>query len=248
MVLIMALKYDTVYAIVTKNWQVQDQFSLFNAGLGGKDVGLTQGLKGDAHTLEFTTSGTKGTQTPRLLIRGSNDYADTEFYSGPKGAELLRFMIQGSTGNIFWSNGGALRNDQGGSIELGDRGIPYLDFSNDPTSDYDARLILLGDDKLAFVGSNLGIDNYNPTAKLDVNGEIATREGNSFTSNHSNFANVSLGWKGDQARIRVAGDGPGGLNGLSILDKGNYTLLKIDEERGVLNVSSDYGTICIGKC
>ena len=46
LLLIMAFKYETVYAIVTKNWQTQDQFSLFNAGFGGMDVGITQQLKG----------------------------------------------------------------------------------------------------------------------------------------------------------------------------------------------------------
>ncbi|HRO65769.1 MAG TPA: hypothetical protein PKU78_06105, partial [Candidatus Dojkabacteria bacterium] len=136
----------------------------------------------------------------------------------------------------------------GGSIELGDRGTPYLDFSNDTSSDYDARLILVGDDALSFTGTRVGIDNYYPTAKLDVNGDIATRGGASISTNNNNLAGVGIGWSGDQATIRMGGDGPGAKNGLSIREVGNTTLLKVDESAGVLNLTSDYGTICIGKC
>lgn len=246
--LVMAFKYETVYAIVTKNWQTQDQFSLFNAGFGGMDVGITQQLKGGPHTLEFTTADSKNIQTPRIVLRGASDYPDTEFYSGPRGSELLRFIIRGSSGNVSWSTGGVLANDQGGSLELGDRGTPYLDFSNDPGSDYDARLILVGDDSLSFTGTRVGIDNYNPTAKLDVNGDIATRGGAPISSNNNNLAGVGLGWIGDQARIRVGGDGPGAKNGLTIQEVGNVNLLRVDEVGGVLNMTSDYGAICIGKC
>ena len=248
LLLTMAFKYETVYAIVTKNWQIQDQFSLFNAGLGGMDVSVTQGLKGSSHTMEFTTADARGIQTPRMVLKGASDTPDIEFYSGPRGTELLRLMIQGSNGNILWSNGGVLRNDQGGSIELGDKGTPYLDFSNDPSSDYDARLMLLGDDALSISGTRLGIDNHNPQAKLDVNGDIATRGGGQIGSNNNNLAGVGIGWIGDQARIRVGGDGPGAKNGLTIQEVGNVNLLKVDEVGGVLNMTSDYGTICIGKC
>ena len=248
LLLTMAFKYETVYAIVTKNWQIQDQFSLFNAGLGGMDVSLTQGLKGGIHSMELTTADTKNLQSSRIVLKGATDYPDTEFYSGPRGAELLRLMISGSSGNVSWSNGGVLRNDQGGSIELGDKGTPYLDFSNDPSSDYDARLILLGDDALSISGTRLGIDNHSPQAKLDVNGDIATRGGGQIGSNNNNLAGVGLGWIGDQSRIRVGGDGDREKNGLTIQEVGNVNLLKVDEVGGVLKMTSEYGTICIGKC
>lgn len=245
---LISLNYDKVFAAVTKNWQIQDQFSLFNAGLGGLDVGMTQGLIGGANTLEFTTADSKNLQTSRMVIRGASDTPNIEFYSGPRGAELLRLMIEGPKGNINWGEGGVLRPDQGGSVELGSKGTPYLDFSNDTSSDYDARLILLGDDALSFVGTRVGIDNYNPTARLDVNGDIATRGGASISSNNNNLAGVGLGWMGDQARIRVGGDGPGAKNGLSIQEVGNVTLLRIDEAGGTTKLTSDYGAICIGKC
>ena len=240
--------YSHVLAAVTKNWQVQDQFSLFNAGLGGTDVSVTQGLLGGKNTMELTTADATGIQASRLVLRGGTNTPDAEFYSGPRGAEVLRFLIKGSNGNILWGSNGTLANDQGASIELGGKGTPYLDFKNDPNTDYDARLILVGDDAISFAGTRVGVDNYNPLAKLDVNGDIATRGGNPISSNNNNLAGVALGWMGDQARIRVGGDGPGAKNGLSIQEVGNYTLLKIDEVGGVLNLTSDYGTICIGRC
>lgn len=240
--------HEQVWAAVTKNWQVQDRFSLFNAGVSGTDVGVTQGLLGGVNTMELTSADSKGFQSTRMLLRGATDYADTEFYSGPRGGEILRMLIKGTNGSIIWGKSGTLANDQGGSIELGGLGTPYLDFKNDPNSDFDARLVLASDDALSFVGTNVGIDNYNPTAKLDVNGEIATRNSSPINSNNNNLAGVGIGWIGDQARIRTGGDGPGGKNGLAIQEVGDTTLLKIDEVGGVLNLTSDYSTICIGKC
>ncbi len=63
----------------------------------------------------------------------------------------------GSYRTLTWGNypnsRGSLTADQGASIELGGSGTtPYIDFSNDMSSDYDARIILLGDDELAFQG------------------------------------------------------------------------------------------------
>jgi len=44
--------------------------------------------------------------------------------------------------SISWGNTGALLNtDQGASIELRGTGVPYFDFSNDATTDFDMRSI-----------------------------------------------------------------------------------------------------------
>ena len=46
-------------------------------------------------------------------------------------------------GNLAWGDSkGLLSPDQGASIELGGTGSPYIDFSNDAATDYDARIIL----------------------------------------------------------------------------------------------------------
>ena len=50
---------------------------------------------------------------------------------------------------------GKLTSDQGASIELGGSGTPYIDFSNDMTSDYDVRIRLIDDHTLAVEGGVL---------------------------------------------------------------------------------------------
>lgn len=69
-----------------------------------------------------------------------------------------------------WGISGELTDDHGASIELGGTGTPYIDFSNDATSDYDMRIILTGDDGLNIAGGNFGIGVPNPTAKLAIGG------------------------------------------------------------------------------
>ena len=49
---------------------------------------------------------------------------------------------------------------------------PYIDFSNDDTSDYDMRLMLNGDDKLSITGGKVGIGTTEPDVELEVNGDI----------------------------------------------------------------------------
>jgi len=56
-------------------------------------------------------------------------------------------------GAIAWGNAGAvLSADQGASIELRGTGLPFIDFSNDASTDYDMRMILRGDDLLHIYG------------------------------------------------------------------------------------------------
>lgn len=70
----------------------------------------------------------------------------TTYYPSPYGS--YRELTWGN----FPNTRGYLKADQGSSIELGGSGTPYIDFSNDMVSDYDARLTLLGDNELAFQG------------------------------------------------------------------------------------------------
>ena len=71
-----------------------------NAGLGGQDVGITQGQIGLSHTMELTTADSDGDQATRLLFRGDNDPADVEFYRGARGSESLTLFIEGVNGRI----------------------------------------------------------------------------------------------------------------------------------------------------
>ncbi|KAA1244075.1 hypothetical protein [Aquimarina sp. RZ0] len=75
-----------------------------------------------------------------------------------------------STGqSINWGNTGALLNtDQGASIELRGTGVPYFDFSNDATTDYDMRLILRDNNTLGVSGGNLAVDGTIKTKEVEV--------------------------------------------------------------------------------
>ena len=53
---------------------------------------------------------------------------------------------------------------------------PYIDFSNDDTSDYDMRLMLNGDDKLSITGGKVGIGTSSPGAKLEINAQDSSEQ------------------------------------------------------------------------
>ena len=58
---------------------------------------------------------------------------------------------------------------------VGDQKFPYIDFSNDNVTDFDARVILTDDDSLYVEGANVGINVTQPEAKLDVGGNVLVR-------------------------------------------------------------------------
>lgn len=62
-------------------------------------------------------------------------------------------------GDVKWGTAGSgLYTDQGGNIELrGSSKTPYIDFSNDTTSDNDARIILDGNDSLTISGATVNV-------------------------------------------------------------------------------------------
>jgi len=81
-------------------------------------------------------------------------------------------------------------------------GTPYIDFTNDGVSDFDARIRLTANDSLAIEGANVGIGPTNPANRLSVAGGNADFAGN-----------VGVGTTSPQAKLDVRGDirlGPSG--------------------------------------
>jgi len=92
----------------------------------------------------------------RMILRG-NDLLSIE------GGNLQ------TSNNLVWGSAGArLQTDQGASIELRGTGVPYFDFSNDATTDYDMRLILTDNNTLSVTGGNLAVNGAVITKEVEV--------------------------------------------------------------------------------
>lgn len=80
------------------------------------------------------------------LVMADETLTITTYYPSPYGSyrELQWGNIPNSRGRLL--------ADQGASIELGGSGTPFIDFSNDMSIDFDARIILKGNNELFFDG------------------------------------------------------------------------------------------------
>ncbi|MEO0555937.1 MAG: hypothetical protein AAF149_22235 [Bacteroidota bacterium] len=140
----------------------------------------------------------------RIRVGGSGNGAGSGFdIQGPGNASLLRVKGNGNvligkssqtddaykldvegkvktSSEIHWGNtGAALTRNQGAAIELRGSGTPFIDFSNDTSTDYDARFILRANDRVEFAGANLLIGKStqsNTSYKLDVAGKVRADE------------------------------------------------------------------------
>lgn len=80
-----------------------------------------------------------------------------------------------NSSKVRWGNArGLLTYDQGASMELGGSGTPYIDFSNDNSTDFDIRIRLIGDDALEIEGGNVGIGTASPGARLSLGNSVQT--------------------------------------------------------------------------
>ncbi len=72
-------------------------------------------------------------------------------------------------GGIRWGTAGAsLGTGQGANMELRGTGTPYIDFSNDATTDYDARLILKTNNRLTLEGAEFNVLNTVSAKRIKV--------------------------------------------------------------------------------
>lgn len=67
---------------------------------GGSEIGITQAQLGGTATMELTTKDGGSGQATRILLRGNNNDADIEFYTGARGQESQTMIIGGGTGNV----------------------------------------------------------------------------------------------------------------------------------------------------
>jgi len=113
----------------------------------------------------------KTNNTSRIYIK-NNGYVGINT-SNP--SSIFQVNMSG-TNNLF-----RIDNDNNIGMELRSEttgGTPFIDFANDGSSDYDARIILSGDDELNITGADLGIYGaLKPNGDAGTSGQILTSQG-----------------------------------------------------------------------
>ncbi|MFW5658942.1 MAG: tail fiber domain-containing protein, partial [Bacteroidota bacterium] len=155
--------------------------SRFNIGTdGGGDAWMSLSAGLQSYAIGIDNNDADKFKISRYFEPGINDYLTID-NTGRMGvgtnSPLQRLHVQGSTymtdrlsvgvdtptGQVEFRNGGQsiyFNDDPGNpSIELRDRdnnnGTPFIDFSNDASSDFDMRLILAGNDQMNIDGGTL---------------------------------------------------------------------------------------------
>jgi hypothetical protein len=113
----------------------------------------------------------KTNNSPRVYIK-NNGFVGINT-SNP--SSIFQVNMTG-TNNLF-----RIDNDNNIGIELRSEttgGTPFIDFANDGSSDYDARIILSGDDDIKVTGADFGIDGaFKVNGDPGSSGQILTSQG-----------------------------------------------------------------------
>ena len=159
-----------VFFVVLLSIGVGTASALITITLAGNVI-ITDDLTVDTDTLTVDSINDKvgiGTTSPTSALHitaGGSDFSPNE-----NGIQLTGFDIGGNAGIELTTHGG----------------IPFIDFHNDTDgSDYDARIILRGDDALAIRGANVGIDTNDPQAKLHVEGNVLANGNFTYFNNQT---------------------------------------------------------------
>ncbi|MBN2729263.1 MAG: hypothetical protein JXR53_08565 [Bacteroidales bacterium] len=198
-----------------------------NLYLEDHSMGAGDGNIGGSISFSGPYNGGGGAQRRHIAIAGvqettESDYIGMAFYthnstvSTGNMQESMRLSYRGWLGVGTPSPGGKLevnmanndnffqvRDDNNIGVEMRSgtsAGTPYFDFSNDATSDYDARLRLTGDDYLAIEGSRLGIGTTTPTEMLQVAGNANATgyitAGTASTGSITRYGSQTIKWEG----------------------------------------------------
>jgi len=174
----------------------------------GPEAGIMIGSNNDGHELNVVGGDPDGlTMGGQIRLggagRGDGDVNVIQFKQN--GSEVMRVKDGGNVGigttapqnqlhvantpgggAVGLSDGIHIGGDAGGTshIEMVDNGgVPYIDLSNDNAADFDARIILRGDDALSIEGTNVGVGRTPATNRLEVEGDASKTTSGSWAMN-----------------------------------------------------------------
>ena len=163
------------------NTAAWDHLSFYHSGanayydVGGAENGLIIRVDGSGGAGYPAVS---YTEVMRLMPSGNVGIGTTN------PAFLLDVSGSARTGSV--SNGSVvIGNDGNAFIEMRENdsaGTPYIDFVNDPSTDFDFRIILNGDDSFSLLGGSVGIGTQTPTALLNLAAGSVSNAPLKFTS------------------------------------------------------------------
>jgi len=167
------------------------------ASLSGTTLSITDG--GGSQTVNL--SGLQdhdwyevgGTTQPNAI--SDNIYTQGNVGIGVPSPEGPLHMITTSTGNDFSDGIGFLKGTSGNDYQLqinATGGVPHVDLANSANEDFDIRLGVYNDNKLAILGGDVGLGIQNPNAHLEVR-NLNNEVGIMISNVGYDFDNLNLG-------------------------------------------------------